>query len=73
MSRGRLLHEGFELAGQVIDLLLIEVNESQLTLEQAQMDLLIGPGREQRPLGGLVNLLGLLGPEGAPAALEERN
>jgi hypothetical protein len=73
MSRGRLLHEGFELAGQVLDLVLIEVNESQRTLEQAQMDLLIGPGRDQRPLGDLVNLLGLLGPEGAAAPMEELN
>jgi hypothetical protein len=73
MSRGRLRHEGFELAGQVLALVLIEVKESQLTVEQAQMDLLIGPGRDQRPLGDLVKLLGLRGPEGAAAPMEARH
>jgi hypothetical protein len=71
MSGRRLLHQGLELASEVLDLLLVDVDELELALEQAQMHLLRRAGRDKRPLRGLLNLLGVLGPERTPMVMEE--
>lgn len=71
MSGRRVLHQGLELAGEVLDLLLVDVDALELALEQAHMHLWRRSGRDKRPLRGLLNLLGVLGPERTPMVMEE--
>jgi hypothetical protein len=71
MSGRRLLHQGLELAGEVLDRLLVDVDARELALEQAPMHLWRRSGRDKRPLRGLLNRLGVLGPERTPMVREE--
>jgi hypothetical protein len=71
MSGRRLRHQGLELAGGVLDLLLVDVDELELAPEPAQMHRLCRSGRDERPLRCLLNLLGVLGPECTPMVMEE--